>query len=93
MTRPDVSVTASGSGVYLVVVGSGPNATEHRVKVPAGMVDDLGLTGTDEAILVQESFAFLLEREPATSILRQFDLPVIARYFPEYDEEIRSRLG
>jgi len=93
MTRPDVAVTASGSGVFRVVVGKGSAATEHRVTVPAGMVDDLGLAGTDEAILVQESFAFLLEREPATSILRQFELTVISRYFPEYDQDIRRRLG
>src|SRR5439155_312918 len=35
--------------------------------------------------LVRRSFVFLLEREPATSILRTFDLSVISRYFPEYD--------
>ena len=61
--------------------------------VPATMVDDLGLEGIDESTLVQESFAFLLEREPASSILSSFELPVIARYFPEYEQEIRRRLG
>ncbi len=42
--------------------------------------------------LIEESFCFLLEREPNTSILPTFDLPVIARYFPEYEREIRQRL-
>jgi hypothetical protein len=28
-----------------------------------------------------------LEREPHTSILRTFDLPVIQRYFPEYEKD------
>ena len=42
---------------------------------------------------MQESFAFLLEREPASSILGQFELTVIGRYFPEYEQEIRRRLG
>ena len=42
---------------------------------------------------VEESFAFLLEREPRESILRRFDLPVIGRYFPEYEVEVRRRLG
>ena len=32
--------------------------------------------------LVRASFAFLLEREPSESILREFDLTVIGRYFP-----------
>jgi hypothetical protein len=43
--------------------------------------------------LVDETFAFLLEREPASSILRAFDLTVVSRYFPEYDEEIAHRLS
>ena len=35
--------------------------------------------------LVRDSFAFLLEREPKESILEEFDLPAIKRYFPDYD--------
>ena len=93
MSGPDVAVTASGEGVYRVVVGRGSSSTEHRVTVPPGTLDDLGLAGTDSATLVHESFLFLLEREPATSILREFELTVIGRYFPDYDREIRRRLG
>ena len=93
MRNADVTVTAAGGGKYEVTVRQGSTSTEHRVTVPATMVDDLGLESIDETILVQESFAFLLEREPATSILSRFDLTVIARYFPDYDQEIRRRLG
>jgi hypothetical protein len=46
-----------------------------------------GAAGAED--LVARSFAFLLEREPPSSILRTFDLSVISRYFPEYDQEIR----
>ena len=92
MSGPDVSVTAAAPGVYRVVVGQGQAIQEYRVTVPSSMIDDLGLPGTDEATLVHESFAFLLEREPATSILTSFDLTVIGKYFPEYDREIRRRL-
>jgi hypothetical protein len=35
----------------------------------------------------------MLEREPRESILREFELPVIGRYFPEYEREIQRRLG
>ena len=45
------------------------------------------------AELVRRSFAFLLEREPKESILASFALPVIARYFPEYEREMKARLG
>ena len=42
--------------------------------------------------LVEKSFEFLLEREPNTSILGTFELPVIQRYFPEFEKTIRSML-
>jgi hypothetical protein len=42
--------------------------------------------------LVRASFAFLLDREPASSILPKFSLDVIPRYFPEYRREIQSYL-
>jgi hypothetical protein len=42
--------------------------------------------------LVEKSFELLLERESNTSILRSFDLPVIQRYFPEYEQTIRTML-
>lgn len=48
--------------------------------------------GVDAAALVRASFGFLLERESPQSILGRFDLPVIARYFPEYPSEIKRRL-
>jgi hypothetical protein len=43
--------------------------------------------------LVEASFAFLLERETKESILREFDLTVIGRYFHEYEREIGHRLA
>ncbi len=36
----------------------------------------------------EDAFAFLLEREPRESILHSFDLPVIGRYFPEWESEM-----
>ena len=49
-------------------------------------------SGDDQAAvedLVSRSFAFLLEREPPTSILRRFDLSTIQGYFPEFDRTFR----
>lgn len=46
-----------------------------------------GKASADE--LVRRSFEFLLEREGAESIMGQFELPVIKRYFPEYEDEMR----
>jgi hypothetical protein len=41
--------------------------------------------------LVERSFAFLLEREPSSAILATFDLSVIQRYFPDYDDAFKRR--
>lgn len=89
----DVVVTPEGSGAFRVEVREGKDATTHRVTVPEGYAEELGLAETDVERLVEASFAFLLEREPKESILASFELPVIARYFPSYPDEIARRLG
>ena len=76
-----------------VTVGDDPTATRHEVTVRADDLAHLGPPGITPEQLVEESFAFLLEREPRESILREFELPVIGRYFPEYEREIGRRLG
>ena len=64
--------------------------TKHEV----GLQDSYYQKLTDGQItpeeLIKRSFQFLLEREPNTSILREFDLPVIQEYFPEYEDKIRA---
>jgi hypothetical protein len=65
--------------------------THHRVRVTKKDVERLAWGPLPEELL-QESFRFLLENEPNTSILPSFDLPVISRYFPEYEREIQARL-
>ncbi len=73
---------------FLVTVKSG-NGTETRHKVHLSYGDRERLApDADPDEIVEESFRFLLDREPKESILESFDLPVISRYFPEYDEEI-----
>ena len=42
--------------------------------------------------LVEESFRYLLEREPAGSIRRSFAISEIGSYFPTYPEDIVARL-
>ena len=90
MSQPvEVACTPSGSGwTCEVTVGTAAAATRHRVTVEAALLARLR-PGADEPVdLVRDSFAFLLAREPRTAILREFDLPVIGRYFPEWESEI-----
>jgi hypothetical protein len=69
------------------------STTRHTVTVSPAYAERLvqGRAATGE--LVERSFEFLLEREPNTSILRSFDLPVIGRYFPEYETTMRRAFG
>ncbi len=89
----DITVTAIGPGEFGVQVREGETTTSHRVTVPDELLDELAIPDLDQERLVEESIAFLLEREPATSILSEFPLTTISRYFPEYHDELRSRLG
>ncbi len=59
--------------------------THHLVHVQPADLQRWGRGGTPEA-LVRRSFEFLLQRESKESILREFDLSVIQRYFPDYDQ-------
>ena len=86
----DVTVNSMGPREFEVTVeGSG---TEHRVTVPEELIRRLNLPEDDLEKVVRESFGFLLEREPATSIMSEFSLDVISNYFPEYEKELPKRL-
>ncbi len=75
-----------------VMVGTDAGATRHSVSVSQDDLARLAPGHYDPEDLVGASFAFLLEREPRESILRQFDLPVIERYFPDYETQIRREM-
>ena len=88
MTRHQISVESSGSELYRVVVREERGTTTHAVTVKAEDVARYAPGVTPERLL-QASFEFLLEREPASAILSRFALPVIERYFPEYPDVIK----
>jgi hypothetical protein len=79
----------------LVTIRDDRSSSTHDVTVSTADAENLA-AATDTAHvqrLIEETFDFLLEREPKESILRTFDLTVISQYFPEFDHEIRSRLA
>ena len=89
----EITVTALDADAFGVEIRQGDSTTNHRVTVPQDMVDDLGLGDVDPEALVRESVKFLLEREPPTSIMSEFALSDIQRYFGEYYDEIGPRVG
>ncbi len=85
----DVRVVAAGDGWTATVdIEQDGARTRHRVTVTPA--DLQRYSATDVADLVRRSFAFLLEREPNTSILREFRLTEIERYFPGYGRTISA---
>ena len=89
---PEVSCSRVGDGWSCnVAIGDGDRTvTTHRVTVAAADLARLDPGAESPDDLVHRSFAFLLEREPPPSILREFDLTVIGRYFPEFESAIRG---
>jgi len=92
VTEIDVTSRSWSDGWTATVVVTDPDgsSSRHEVTVTRADLDRLAPGADDPADLVRRSFVFLLEREPKESILRSFDLPVIGRYFPAYEREIRT---
>jgi hypothetical protein len=88
-----IQIEERRSSEFQVTVIEGTSRSTHTVTVD----DAYARTLTNDAVatteLLRRSFEFLLEREPKESILTTFALPVIGRYFPEYEREIRRRLA
>jgi len=78
---------------FEVVVREGAGETRHRVTMSRDLCSRLtGGQFTPEQC-IEGSFRFLLDREPKESILRSFDVAVISRYFPEYEQELPNYLA
>ena len=82
---------AAGGWSCNVRVSDTSSSTEHTVRVTTADLARLAPTAREPSDLIRRSFEFMLAREPKESILRSFDLPVIGRYFPEYERTISRR--
>ncbi|MDH4141371.1 MAG: hypothetical protein OEV61_02060 [Chloroflexota bacterium] len=96
MTTIDVRCHRVGDGWRCeAAVDDGRTSGLHAVTIPdpdaARLAPTLDQAGVER--LVEATFAFLLEREPRSSILASFDPAVVRRYFPEYDAEVARRLS
>ena len=84
-----ISVDAIDGRTYRVTVRQA-RTTVHEVTVDPEVKERLA-PGLPTEQLLRASFQFLLEREPNTAILKRFELPLIGRYFPEFESEIIRR--
>ena len=76
----------------LVRIQENGETTEHTIFVHEQDWQMLCDKMCSKELLIEKSFEFLLEREPKESILSEFDIMVIAKYFPEYPDKIKKML-
>lgn len=91
-----IEVRRSGEGDPLefeVVVREGRGETRHRVTMSQDTYARLDGGAHTPERCIEAAFCFLLEREPKESILGRFDVTVIARYFPEFEQELPRYLA
>lgn len=84
------STETLNSRVFEVRVSDQGKKYIFRVEVNKDYATHLFGVEVPNLLLVQQSFMFLLDREPATSILRDFNLVEIQNYFPDYEEVMKQ---
>jgi hypothetical protein len=87
-----IHIEAAGNSKYRVSIDDRGKTTRFTVTATPEDVARYAPAGTTPERLIHASFEFLLAKEPASSILSSFALPVIERYFPDYPTTIRSML-
>jgi hypothetical protein len=83
---------SKGAERFHVEVRDDDSATEHEVTVLDDFYNELTDGGIAKEELIRRSFVFLLERESKESILNEFELSLITKYFPEYERVMKKSL-
>ena len=78
---------------FEVAVGDEQGESRHQVTMATEMCTRLTQDRCTPEACIEAAFRFLLDREPKESILRRFDVSVIARYFPEFEKELPRYLS
>lgn len=79
-----------GGRSFLVFVGEGAALDQYEVKLTDSYWERLTGRNISQEELVRRSFEFLLERESKDDILKEFGLPSIQQYFPEFEDKMRA---
>ncbi len=83
----------AGAPTFAVVVRERASESRHQVTMSPASYERIARDAHTPERCVEAAFRFLLDREPKESILRRFDLGVIARYFPEFERELPRYLA
>lgn len=84
-------VTKLDEDKFRVDIDLNRSSTSHEVTLTDEYWQKLTNGEISKEELIQKSFEFLLERESNETILREFELPVINQYFPEFEDSIQGK--
>ena len=88
-----IEIEKKNQNEFVVLVQEKETHSQHLVTLDDAYHQFLTQGKIPKEDLIRKSFQFLLEREAKESILRSFNLQMIKRYFPEYEEEITSSMA
>jgi hypothetical protein len=91
-----IEVRCTGQGDPLqfeVVVREGQGESRHQVTMAQETYERLTAGKHARERCVEAAFRFLLDREPKEAILGRFDMTVISRYFPEFEQALPHYLS
>ncbi|MFB6212768.1 MAG: hypothetical protein ABEI53_03075 [Candidatus Magasanikbacteria bacterium] len=79
-------------GWQFTVYLEGEEGKKYSVFLEKKYYEKLAQDIADPEDLVEKSFEFLLDREPQSSILKEFSIKEINNYFGDYEEKIKEYL-
>jgi len=88
MSEPLVIITPRPGSAFTfdVIVRDLRGESRHRVTVEANDAERWAKLGAEPSRWAEAVMRFLLDRKPKESIMSAFDMRVVRRYFPEFDE-------
>ena len=83
-----IKITEIEKDKFLVEVSNNVKSS-HNVVISDKVYQELTNSMISKYELLEKSFAFLLDREPNTSILTNFEIQIISHYFSDYTNCVR----
>ena len=84
-----IKITEIEKDKFLVEVSDNVKTT-HNVVISDKVYKQLTNGVISKSKLLEKSFEFLLDREPNTSILTNFEIQIISQYFSDYANCVRT---
>ena len=84
-----IKITEIEKDKFIVEVSDNVKSS-HNVVITDKAYQELTNSMISKYELLEKSFAFLLDREPNTSILTNFEIQIISHYFSDYANCVRT---